>query len=126
MRTALALLLLLVATAGAVAAPPPIQVRAEIDALMAGLQASGCEFNRNGSWYRAPEAKAHLLKKLNYLQGRTTIASTEQFIELAASKSSMSGRPYLVRCADSAPVESRVWLMHRLKSLRAPNASSPK
>jgi len=126
MRTPLALLLLLVATAGAVAAPQPIQVRAEIDVLMTGLQASGCEFSRNGSWYPAPEAKAHLLKKLDYLQGRTTIASTEQFIELAASKSSMSGRPYLVRCADSAPVESRVWLMQRLKSLRAPNASSPK
>src|SRR5262252_281918 len=76
------------------AAPTPPRVRAEIDALLSRLETSGCQFYRNGSWYSGQEAKNHLLRKLEYIEGRTTIESTEQFIELAASKSSFSGKPY--------------------------------
>jgi len=61
--------------------------------LLRRLEASGCEFNRNGNWYPAAEAESHLLRKLNYLQDRDMVQTTEQFIELAASSSSMSGQP---------------------------------
>ncbi|MDR5753038.1 MULTISPECIES: DUF5329 family protein [unclassified Caballeronia] len=60
-------------------------------------------FNRNGTWYSGMEAKAHLLAKLHYLENRTTLTSTEQFIELAARKSSVSGKPYLVQCGETDP-----------------------
>ncbi len=53
------------------AAPLPPAARADVDALLTRLQSSGCEFNRNGSWYSGAEAKAHLLKKLDYLEART-------------------------------------------------------
>ena len=110
MRTFVVALALASCTHACLAAPTPAPVRAEIDAVLGRLQASGCEFNRNGSWYKAAEAKTHLLRKLEYLEGNTTLQSTEQFIELGASTSSLSGQPYLVKCGNTAPVESKKWL----------------
>lgn len=92
---------------------------AEINSLLERLQVSGCQFNRNGTWYTAAEAKAHLLDKLEYVEKRVALKSTEQFIDLAASKSSMSGKPYQVRCGNTAPVESKLWLTKELKAMRS-------
>lgn len=117
-------LLALAAGLGAHAAPLPPPARAEVDALLARLQSSGCEFNRNGSWHSGSDAKAHLLKKLDYLEGKDLVKTAEQFIERGASSSSMSGKPYLVRCAGKAPVESAKWLAAELQQLRAARAAS--
>lgn len=103
----------------AVAAPTAAPVRAEIDLLLSKLQASGCEFNRNGSWYSGGEAKDHLLRKLEHIQGKSKVQSAEQFIELAAAKSSSSGKAYQVRCGSEAPVESQIWLTRQLGVIRA-------
>ena len=103
----------------AAAAPTAAPVRAEINLLLTKLQASGCEFNRNGSWYSGAEAKDHMLRKLEYIEGKSTVLSTEQFIELAATKSSSSGKPYQVRCSGEMPIESQVWLVKQLGVLRA-------
>jgi hypothetical protein len=111
-------LLLACCCALAQAAPPPAPVQAEIDALLAGLQASGCEFQRNGRWHAGAEAIAHLQNKREYLENRSAIRSTEDFIGLAASESSLSGQPYRVRCAGAEPVDSRDWLQQRLQELR--------
>lgn len=119
-----ALLLLALTTTLATAAPLPPPARAEVDALLARLQSSGCEFNRNGSWYAGADAKAHLLKKLDYLEGKDLVKTAEQFIERGASASSMSGKPYLVRCAGKAPVESAKWLTAELQALRGARAAS--
>jgi len=100
------------------AAPTSVAVRAEIDALLTKLEVSGCQFNRNGGWYSAPEAKGHLLRKLEYIEGRSTIKSTEQFIELAASKSSSSGKAYQVKCGGESAVESKQWLTQQLVAMR--------
>ena len=102
----------------ALAGPTPAPVRAEIDALLARFQASGCQFSRNGSWYGGSEAKGHLLRKLDYIEGKTTVGSTEQFIELAASRSSSSGQAYQVKCGNQAPVPSQAWLTQQLGTLR--------
>jgi hypothetical protein len=126
MRTVFALPLAFIAAA-VTAAPLPPAARAEVDALLARLQSSGCEFNRNGSWYTGAEAKAHLLKKLDYLEGKDMVTTAEQFIDKGASTSSSSGKPYLVRCAGKAPVESGQWLKAELQQLRAARpASSPR
>ncbi len=93
-------------------------VRTEIDTLLAALATAGCEFNRNGTWHSGAEARVHLTRKLDHLSGRNAISSTEQFIELGASASSSSGKPYLVKCGGGAPVESRSWLQERLKMVR--------
>jgi hypothetical protein len=96
----------------------PSPARPEIDALLQRLQSSGCSFNRNGSWYEARDARAHLVKKLEYLEDRNLVQTTEQFIDRAATGSSLSGKPYLVRCGSAEPVESRTWLTQQLKALR--------
>jgi hypothetical protein len=119
MRRLLFALLALSLTPSSWAEPSAPAVRAEIDALLTRIQSAGCEFNRNGSWYTAVEAKAHLLRKLEYIEGRNAVQTTEQFIELGASTSSSSGRPYLVRCGNTAPVESKVWLSTELKAIRS-------
>jgi len=115
----LLLLACLCAATGSAATLTPA-ARAEIDGLMARLSASACAFNRNGSWYAAAEAAPHLLRKLQYLEERGLVESAEQFIDRAASSSSVSGQPYLVRCGEGAPVESRVWLRGQLQAIRSP------
>ncbi|RZA36315.1 MAG: hypothetical protein EOP92_06050 [Lysobacteraceae bacterium] len=105
------------------AAPTPPAIRAEIDALMARMNASNCQFERNGSWHSALDARKHLLRKLEYIENRRdTLASAEQFIDVAASKSSFSGKPYRVKCGSAAPMSSRDWLNRELKGLRAQQA----
>ncbi len=101
------------------AAPLPAPARAEVDALLARLQTSGCQFNRNGSWYSGAEAKDHLLRKLDYLERKDMVKNAEQFIELGAATSSASGKPYMVKCGAAAPVESKAWLTAELKAIRA-------
>lgn len=101
------------------AAPLPAPARAEVDALLGRLQSSGCQFNRNGSWYDAAHAKAHLLRKLEYLEKKDLVSSADQFIERGASTSSASGKPYLVKCGAGAPIESKDWLNTQLKAIRA-------
>lgn len=124
MRLASILSLLLVAATAVGAAPLPPASRADVDALLTRLQSSGCEFNRNGSWYAGAEARAHLLKKLEYLEGKDMVGTAEQFIERGASTSSMSGKAYLVRCPGKAPVESATWLKAELQQVRAARAAS--
>jgi hypothetical protein len=101
------------------AAPAPPTVRAEVELLLSRLSTSGCEFNRNGTWHSATDARAHLLKKLEYLERRNAIQSTESFIDLAASKSSASGQPYQVKCSGGSPTESKKWLEGQLGVIRA-------
>lgn len=100
------------------AVPTAAPVRAEIDALLGKLQSSGCQFNRNGSWYSGAEAKSHLLRKLEYFEDKGTVKNTEQFIELAASKSSSSGKAYQVKCGSEGAVDSKQWLTNELAALR--------
>jgi hypothetical protein len=104
--------------AGSAATLAPV-ARTEIDTLMARLEASGCEFNRNGTWHAAADAKSHLLRKLKYLEDRGSVETTEQFIELAASGSSMTGKPYLVKCGNAAAQESATWLRAQLQLMRS-------
>lgn len=104
----------------ATAAPTPAPVRTEIETLLGKIVSSGCQFERNGSWHSGPDARAHLLRKLAYIEKRReTLASTEQFIAFAASKSSFSGKPYRVKCGGAEALPSSDWLNRELKALRA-------
>jgi len=85
---------------------------------MSRLAVSGCEFNRNGNWYTAAEAVPHLLRKMQYFEDNGSLQTVEQFIDLAASGSSISGQPYLVKCGSNAAVPSGTWLRSQLLLLR--------
>jgi len=127
MRLPLLLLLALMMAVPAGAAPPPAAVR-EIEGLIAALGASGCDFQRNGSWYPAKKAEQHLRRKYEYLRERDKVTTAEQFIELAGARSSMTGRAYLVRCPGKPVVDSAAWLQGRLRALRSagPTSSEPR
>lgn len=113
-----ALLAMLLGASQVYAASLPPAARGEIEGLLSRLAASGCQFKRNGSWHTAEEAQSHLRRKLDYLEARSAVANTEQFIQRAATKSSMSGKPYQVQCNNQAPVPSSRWLHTELHALR--------
>jgi len=96
-------------------------VRVEVDYLLQDVGTSGCEFYRNGSWYDGRRAQAHLLSKYEYLVARNLIGSAEDFIDKAATKSSLSGQAYKIRCPGHAVVESNQWLRDALARYRVHN-----
>ena len=112
------LLAVLLLVSPAHADPLSTAARGEIEALLSRLAASGCQFKRNGTWYTAAEAQAHLRRKLDYLADRGAVASAEQFIERAATKSSMSGQAYRAKCGAQPAVPSSLWLYPELQALR--------
>ena len=97
--------------------------RREIAALIAALGASGCAFQRNGTWYDAATARAHLQRKYEYLRKRDLAPSAELFVERAASRSSVSGKAYRVRCPGRGEQASADWFLQRLRALRAPGSN---
>ncbi|MBO9717083.1 MAG: DUF5329 family protein [Pseudoxanthomonas sp.] len=98
---------------------PATVADAEIRALIAQLGQSSCRFQRNGRWYDAVAAQAHLQRKYDWAQRRGMEGDAEAFIERAASRSSFSGRAYRVACPGQAEVDAGDWFRKRLAALRA-------
>ncbi|WP_416057246.1 YfeK family protein [Stenotrophomonas maltophilia] len=99
------------------AAPGP-QAQREIAQLIASLDGSQCRFQRNGSWHDVAEARAHLQRKYDYLLKKDKVDSAEQFIERAASQSSMSGKAYRIQCPGQPEQTAAAWFGARLQALR--------
>jgi len=112
------LALALAASGGAQAAPAPT-VAQEVNHLLGYIAKSGCDFYRNGSWADATLAEAHVRTKFDYLARHEEIASVTDFIEKAASKSSITGLPYQVKCPGTSPVLTRAWLSEELARYQA-------
>ena len=99
-------------------AEPPAKVQIEVSFLLGFMDGSGCEFLRNGSWHDSKSAQEHLREKYNFLVSGDLIKTTNDFIELAASESSMTGIPYQVKC-DGTAIPSKQWLRAELTRLRS-------
>jgi uncharacterized protein DUF5329 len=99
-------------------AEPPTRVQVEVNFLLGYVEGSGCEFYRNGSWHDSKAAQVHLRDKYKYLAGSNLVNTAEQFIERAATESSLSGEAYAVRCNGGAPVASNRWLRDELARFR--------
>jgi hypothetical protein len=119
------LLLALVLAVPLAAQATPARAEREISALIEGLRDSPCHFQRNGRWYDGERAAAHLRRKYDYVSNRGGVQSAEAFIELAASRSSFTGRPYRVRCGEAAAMDAGAWFRARLALLRGPKPRSP-
>jgi hypothetical protein len=113
----LALIAALCILPAARAAPLPT-AELEINHLLGLIEQSGCEFFRNGTWYDAQRAAAHLRTKYDALSASEEIATAEDFIDKAASRSSMSGQAYLIRCGGGAPMTTRQWFSAALARYR--------
>ncbi|RYG35742.1 MAG: hypothetical protein EON93_06125 [Burkholderiales bacterium] len=118
MKNAFIAVALLIASAASAQVPSSVTTR-EVGQLFSALRESNCEFSRNGTWYNAQKASEHLQRKYDYLLKKKLVTSTESFIELAATKSSMSGKAYQVRCGKAAPVSSQSWFTNKLTGLRS-------
>jgi uncharacterized protein DUF5329 len=101
-----------------VRAEPPIRMQLEVSFLLGYIEGSRCAFYRNGAWHDSKEAQAHLRDKYKWLSARNLINTTEEFIERAATESSLSGQAYEVKCNGGAPVTSNQWLRDELARLR--------
>jgi Family of unknown function (DUF5329) len=115
-----ALILGLVFTLGgwAAAAPPSI-ANTEISYLLGFIEQSGCQFYRNGSWYDSKKAEVHLREKYDYLAAKGLINSAEDFIEQAATKSSLSGKAYAIKCGADPVMTTDQWLREALARYRS-------
>lgn len=78
-------------------------------------QLSNAKFIRNGTPYDAKAAGDHL--RLKWREAGARVKTAQQFIELCASKSSVSGQPYQIRFADGKVVTSEAFLRAKLKEL---------
>ncbi|MGO9446903.1 MAG: DUF5329 domain-containing protein [Thiobacillaceae bacterium] len=99
-------------------AEPPITVQLEVSFLLGYIEGSGCAFYRNGTWHDSKAAQAHLRDKYKWLAARNLINTTEDFVERAATKSSLGGQAYQVKCNGGAVVSSNLWLQTELARLR--------
>lgn len=103
---------------GVASAAPSADARREIAQLIGSLDGSQCQFQRNGSWYGPADARSHLQRKYDYLLKKDMVDTAEQFIERAASQSSMSGKAYRIRCPGQPEQTSAAWFGARLQALR--------
>lgn len=115
----LAFVLALLVAASAYGAEPDATAKQEISHLIDHLASSGCRFNRNGTWYEASRAVSHLKRKYQYLLDKGLVSDTDAFIRLAATESSTSGKPYLVKCGNEPEKPSAAWFRAALAEFRA-------
>jgi hypothetical protein len=107
---------LLLAFSGPMLADVPPEQKPEVEHLLNFVGNSACTIDRNGTTYPAEDAVSHIKKKYAYF--KNDIDTTEDFIELSATKSTMSGKFYMVRCGDDAQIKTREWLLQELGSYR--------
>ena len=101
---------------------PRLSEAAKIQALIHSVEVlPGAVFIRNGSEYDGHKAADHMRMKLKYAGDK--VQTAEQFIDLLATGSSMSGKPYHIRFADGRTVESAVFFHEQLRKLEAPSVS---
>lgn len=93
--------------------------RNEVDQLLTRVAASGCDFKRGNNWYSAADARQHLEMKFKGLAGRGAMVTAEDFIDLAASRSSITGEAYAIRCKAGPAHPSAVWLNAQLRAVRS-------
>jgi hypothetical protein len=76
-------------------------------------------FIRNGASHTPAEAVEHI--KAKYEHFKNQIKTPEDFIRLSASKSLLTGKPYLMRTPDGKEMRLDVWLTEALKQYRTEN-----
>jgi len=101
---------------GSIAQASPPQV--EVEHLLNFVAVSNCDFYRNGTWYDAKQAQAHLREKLSIVTPMYHALTAEEFIEKVATKSAFTGIAYQIRCAGEKPVAVSEWLLDELRHYR--------
>jgi hypothetical protein len=87
-----------------------------INYLLAFVEKSDCTFIRNDKPYTAKEAAVHMQRKYDHFKDK--IKTPEDFIRLSASKSMISGKPYMVKTKAGRLLKSKTWLLEALEAYR--------
>ncbi len=116
MRNLTSFTLALVFSTSVFAAAPSEEEK--INYLLGAIGSSDVMFIRNGSEHAAPQAQAHLQGKLKAAGDK--VKTAEDFITLLASKSSQTGKPYLVKTKDEKMIKLATWLRDKLKQMPSP------
>ncbi len=114
-------LLLLILPCSAYADELDMRTQKEIRQLVILIRTSPCRFQRNGSWYSSTQAAEHINRKYRHVLAKGLIHSAEDFIRYAATKSSLTGRMYKIRCEGDDLTDSSRWLTGQLQRLRREN-----
>ena len=123
-RAAISLLLLLAAAFPLYAGNPAPAEKAKIEALIGSLERlHDATFVRNGSDYDAKSAAKFLRGK--WQSNDKEIKTAADFIAKAASVSSTTGKPYLIRFKDGTRTKCGDYLTAQLKKLEAAPAGKP-
>lgn len=120
-KLALFAVLLMLLTAAAGAARQPVPLQQTIEHLLDYVSQSGLTFMRNGKSYSAPEAAGHMRRKFEHFQD--DIGSAEDFIRLCATRSLVSGRPYMLVDQDGRELATADWLSRELLEYRSKSAA---
>jgi hypothetical protein len=97
---------------GAVCAHDNIEKK-KIEFLISSVEnLKGAIFIRNGSEYDGKVAAKHLRMKL---QNTSVVQTADDFIRLCASKSSTTGKPYMIRSFDGKTLKSQEYFLEKLK-----------
>jgi Family of unknown function (DUF5329) len=84
--------------------------------LLHRIETADATFIRNGQAHTPQEAVAHVRAKYEHF--KTQIKTPEDFIRLAATKSLLTGQPYLVRTHDGKEMPLNTWLSNALREHR--------
>ncbi|MDJ0818767.1 MAG: DUF5329 family protein [Desulfobacterales bacterium] len=87
-----------------------------INYLLLHVEKSDRTFIRNDREYTAKEAAGHMRKKYAYFKSK--IKTAEDFIRLSATKSLVSGKPYMVETKSGKLMTSETWLLEALETYR--------
>jgi hypothetical protein len=91
-----------------------------INYLLGYVANSHATFIRNGQTHTPEEAVNHI--KAKYEHFKSEIKTPEDFIRLSASKSLLTGQPYLVRTKDGKEIQLSAWLTDALKAHESKSA----
>ncbi|HLC13566.1 MAG TPA: DUF5329 family protein [Chthoniobacterales bacterium] len=84
--------------------------------LLHRIETTDATFIRNGQAHTPQEAVAHVRAKYEHFKAQ--IKTPEDFIRLAATKSLLTGQPYLVRTRDGKEMPLNTWLTDALREHR--------
>jgi hypothetical protein len=111
--------LLVICNAVSARAAEPLETT--IAFLLHRIETADAAFIRNGQTHTPQEAAAHVRAKYEHFKEQ--IKTPEDFIQLAATKSLLTGQPYLVRTRDGKEMPLTAWLSNALWEHRENEAS---
>jgi uncharacterized protein YdcH (DUF465 family) len=100
-----------------------VELNAACQHLISAVENSGLTFIRNGNRATADKAAQHIRRKYEHFQDEIT--TPEEFIELTATRSLMTGKAYEVILSDGQRLPLKDWMLDILQQYRDNSPSSP-